>query len=165
MIKTSEGDLAIVLACLEGRIGSNPKIVRVYPSIKGKLDDIIPIFLPYGAKPDMYYEGIYENQRYFTLIYEIAQKDSRSDLVSFSIVNSRNQENNKLIIKELISKLKMENLFSLEVLSDSLPAILEGVQNESTIKFERLIFDIQKFLELNNLKSTKNVRKVKGALV
>lgn len=161
----SEGGLSIVLACLEGKIGSNPKIVRIYPSIRGKIDDLIPIFLPFGARPDMYYEGIYENQRYFTLIYEIEQKESRSDLVSISLVNNKSLENNKQIIKELISKMKTDNQFSLELLSDNLPMILEGIENESTIKIGNLFFDIQKFLEINNLKSTKNVRKVKGALI
>lgn len=156
-----------MLAGLEGKIGSNPSLLRCYPqSIHYTYEQLLKLSLPFGAEPDKTY--IFENgqESIISYIFEIPHEDSRPDLYSLAFIVEPDTllDTFELIIKELIFRLKLNNLLNLEYLQENLPNIMTAINKQSKIKIANTYFDVGFFIEKQQLKTKKNKRIEQGGI-
>lgn len=152
--------LVSIVSGLEGRVGSNPKILSIFPNtLEASEETIIQKSLPHGATPDKFYEDTIGSNKILVYIFEIQNEDSRNDLASIGLVLDKDViiENLKPIIVQLIEWLKSENYLTYEIIQENLPKIIEGINNKSIIVIKNQVFNVRCDAELE-----KKSRKVKG---
>ena len=66
------------------------------------------------------------------------------------------------IIKRLVKRLNSENLLTLEIIQESLPKIIDGLNKESKIKIGNMIFDVKSILNEEKLELKEKSRKTRG---
>ena len=121
--------LVSIISGLEGRVGSNPKIIKIYPDNLDVTEEyILERSLPHGALPDQFFEDKLDSRKILVYTFEI-QKDGRNDLASIGLVLDKDViiANLQPIIKRLVNRLNSENLLTLEIIQESLPKIIEGL--------------------------------------
>jgi hypothetical protein len=156
--------LVSIICGLEGRVGSNPKIIKIYPdNLDATEEYILERSLPHGALPDQFFEDKLDSRKILVYTFEI-QKDGRNDLASIGLVLDKDViiANLQPIIKRLIKRLDSENLLTLEIIQDSLPKIIEGLNKESKIKIGNLIFDVKSILTEEKIELKEKSRKTRG---
>ncbi len=156
--------LVSIICGLEGRVGSNPKIIKIYPdNLDATEEYILEKSLPHGALPDQFFEDKLDSRKILVYTFEI-QKDGRNDLASIGLVLDKDViiENLQPIIKRLVNRLNSENLLTLEIIQESLPKIIEGLNKESKIKICNMIFDVKSILNEEKLELKEKSRKARG---
>ena len=99
--------LVSIICGLEGRVGSNPKIIKIYPdNLDATEEYILEISLPHGALPDQFFEDKLDSRKILVYTFEI-QKDGRNDLASIGLVLDKDViiANLQPIIKRLVKRL------------------------------------------------------------
>ena len=156
--------LVSIICGLEGRVGSNPKIIKIYPDNLGVTEEfILERSLPHGALPDQFFEDKLDSRKILVYTFEI-QKDGRNDLASIGLVLDKDViiANLQPIIKRLVKRLNSENLLTLEIIQESLPKIIEGLNKESKIKIGNMIFDVKSILSEEKIELKEKSRKTRG---
>ena len=156
--------LVSIICGLEGRVGSNPKIIKIYPdNLDATEEYILERSLPHGALPDQFFEDKLDSRKILVYTFEI-QKDGRNDLASIGLVLDKDViiANLQPIIKRLVKRLNSENLLTLEIIQDSLPKIIEGLNKESKIKIGNMIFDVKSILSEEKIELKEKSRKARG---
>ena len=156
--------LVSIISGLEGRIGSNPKIIIIYPdNLDATEEYILERSLPHGALPDQFFEDKLDSRKILVYTFEI-QKDGRNDLASIGLVLDKDViiANLQPIIKRLVKRLNSENLLTLEIIQESLPKIIEGLNKESKIKIGNMIFDVKSILNEEKIELKEKSRKARG---
>ncbi len=143
--------LVSIISGLEGRVGSNPKVLSIFPNtLDAKEETIIQKSLPHGATPNEFYEDILGSNKILVYTFEIPNAECRNDLASIGFVLDKNiiAENLRPIIIQLIKWLKLNNLLTYEVIQENLPKIIEGINNKSIIVIGNNVFKIGCDVEL-----------------
>lgn len=156
--------LVSIICGLEGRVGSNPKIIKIYPdNLDATEEYILEKSLPHGALPDQFFEDKLDSRKILVYTFEI-QKDGRNDLASIGLVLDKDViiANLQPIIKRLIKRLNEENLLTLEIFKESLPKIIDGLNKESKIKIGNMIFDVKSILNEEKIELKEKSRKARG---
>ncbi|MHA1476272.1 MAG: hypothetical protein ACTSQ5_13935 [Promethearchaeota archaeon] len=156
--------LVSIICGLEGRVGSNPKIIKIYPDNLDVTEEyILERSLPHGALPDQFFEDKLDSRKILVYTFEI-QKDGRNDLASIGLVLDKDViiANLQPIIKRLVKRLNSENLLTLEIIQESLPKIIEGLNKESKIKIGNMIFDVKSILNEEKIELKEKSRKARG---
>ena len=156
--------LVSIICGLEGRVGSNPKIITIYPdNLDATEEYILERSLPHGALPDQFFEDKLDSRKILVYTFEI-QKDGRNDLASIGLVLDKDViiANLQPIIKRLVNRLNSENLLTLEIIQESLPKIIEGLNKESKIKIGNMIFDVKSILNEEKIELKEKSRKARG---
>lgn len=156
--------LVSIICGLEGRVGSNPKIIKIYPdNLDATEEYILERSLPHGALPDQFFEDKLDSRKILVYTFEI-QKDGRNDLASIGLVLDKDViiANLQPIIKRLVKRLNSENLLTLEIIQESLPKIIEGLNKESKIKIGNMIFDVKSILNEEKIELKEKSRKARG---
>jgi len=156
--------LVSIICGLEGRVGSNPKIIKIYPDNLDVTEEyILERSLPHGALPDQFFEDKLDSRKILVYTFEI-QKDGRNDLASIGLVLDKDViiANLQPIIKRLVNRLNSENLLTLEIIQESLPKIIEGLNKESKIKIGNMIFDVKSILNEEKIELKEKSRKARG---
>jgi len=156
--------LVSIISGLEGRVGSNPKIIKIYPDNLDVTEEyILERSLPHGALPDQFFEDKLDSRKILVYTFEI-EKDSRNDLASIGLVLDKDViiENLQPIIKRLVNRLNSENLLTYEIFQESLPKIIDGLNKESKIKIGNMIFDVKSILNEEKLELKEKSRKARG---
>ena len=156
--------LVSIISGLEGRVGSNPKIIKIYPDNLDVTEEyILERSLPHGALPDQFFEDKLDSRKILVYTFEI-QKDGRNDLASIGLVLDKDViiANLQPIIKRLVNRLNSENLLTLEIIQESLPKIIEGLNKESKIKIGNMIFDVKSILNEEKIELKEKSRKSRG---
>ena len=156
--------LVSIICGLEGRVGSNPKIIKIYPdNLDATEEYILERSLPHGALPDQFFEDKLDSRKILVYTFEI-QKDGRNDLASIGLVLDKDViiANLQPIIKRLVKRLNSENLLTLEIIQENLPKIIEGLNKESKIKIGNLIFDVKSILNEEKIELKEKSRKARG---
>ena len=152
--------LVSIVSGLEGQVGSNPKVLSIYPNTLDVIEEkIIQKSLPQGATPDKFYEDNLVGYKILVYAFEIPNEDGRNDLVSLGLVLDKDViiENLKPIIVQLIEWLKSENFLTYEIIQENLPKIIDGINNKSIIVIKNQVFNVRCDAELEE-----KSRKVKG---
>jgi len=152
--------LVSIVSGLEGQVGSNPKVISIYPNTLDVIEEkIIQKSLPQGATPDKFYEDNLVGYKILVYTFEIPNEDSRNDLASIGLVLDKDViiENLKPIIVQLIEWLKSENFLTYEIIQEHLPKIIDGINNKSIIVIKNQVFNVRCDAELEE-----KSRKVKG---
>ena len=156
--------LVSIICGLEGRVGSNPKIIKIYPdNLDATEEYILERSLPHGALPDQFFEDKLDSRKILVYTFEI-QKDGRNDLASIGLVLDKDViiANLQPIIKRLVKRLNSENLLTLEIIQENLPKIIEGLNKESKIKIGNIIFDVKSILNEEKIELKEKSRKARG---
>ncbi len=156
--------LVSIICGLEGRVGSNPKIIKIYPDNLDVTEEyILERSLPHGALPDQFFEDKLDSRKILVYTFEI-EKDGRNDLASIGLVLDKDViiENLQPIIKRLVNRLNSENLLTYEIFQESLPKIIDGLNKESKIKIGNMIFDVKSILNEEKLELKEKSRKARG---
>lgn len=156
--------LVSIISGLEGRVGSNPKIIKIYPDNLDVTEEfILEKSLPHGAMPDQFFEDKLDSRKILVYTFEI-EKDGRNDLASIGLVLDKDViiENLQPIIKRLVNRLNSENLLTYEIFQESLPKIIDGLNKESKIKIGNMIFDVKSILNEEKLELKEKSRKARG---
>ena len=143
--------LVSIISGLEGRIGSNPKVLSIFPdTLDSKNETIIQKSLPHGAAPDEFYEDTLGSNKILAYTFEIPNAECRNDLVSIGFVLDKNiiVENLRPIIKHMIRWMKLNNLLTYEVIQENLPKIIDGINNKSIIVIGNNVFNVSCDTEL-----------------
>ena len=143
--------LVSIVSGLQGHVGSNPKVLSIYPNtLKSNEETIIQKSLPNGATPDKFYEDNLGSNKILVYTFEIPNAESRNDLASIGLVLDKDViiENLKPVIKQMIGWLKFNNLLTYEIIQDNLPKIIDGINNKSIIVIGNKIFNIGCSVEL-----------------
>ena len=157
--------LVSIISGLEGRVGSNPKIIKIYPDNLDVTEEfILERSLPHGALPDQFFEDKLDSRNILVYTFQIHQEDGRNDLASIGLVLDKDViiANLQPIIKRLVKRLESENLLTLDIIQDSLPKIIELLNKESKIKIGNMIFDVKSILNEENLELKEKSRKARG---
>ena len=156
--------LVSIICGLEGRVGSNPKIIKIYPdNLDATEEYILERSLPHGALPDQFFEDKLDSRKILVYTFEI-QKDGRNDLASIGLVLDKDViiANLQPIIKRLVKRLNSENLLTLEIIQESLPKIIDGLNKESKIKIGNMMFDVKSILNEEKIELKEKSRKARG---
>ncbi|MHA1718982.1 MAG: hypothetical protein ACTSWX_06960 [Promethearchaeota archaeon] len=156
--------LVSIISGLEGRVGSNPKIIKIYPdNLDATEEFILEKSLPHGALPDQFFQDKLDSRNILVYTFEI-EKDGRNDLASIGLVLDKDViiENLQPIIKCLINRLNSENLLTYEIFQESLPKIIDGLNKKSKIKIGKMIFDVNSILNEEKLELKQKTRKARG---
>ena len=156
--------LVSIISGLEGRVGSNPKIIKIYPDNLDVTEEfILEKSLPHGAMPDQFFEDKLDSRKILVYTFEI-EKDGRNDLASIGLVLDKDViiENLQPIIKRLVNRLNSENLLTYEIFQESLPKIIDGLNKESKIKIGNMVFDVKSILNEEKLELKEKSRKARG---
>jgi len=155
-----------IISSLEGKRGSNPKVESIFPRNKTFKDDLLKVSLPFGASPGEFFINEIEKSKIISYIFEIEREGDRNDLasISFSLISTTITKNLKQVIQELINHLKTHNLLNIETFNQNLSKIVEGLNKESKIKIEKMVFDVGYFIKDKKLKLKLN-RKKRGGLL
>ena len=143
--------LVSIISGLEGRVGSNPKVLSIFPNtLDAKEETIIQKSLPHGATPNEFYEDTLGYSKILVYTFEIHQEDGRNDLCSIGFVLDKNviAKNLRPIIIKLIVWLKLNNLLTYEVIQENLPKIIDGINNKSIIVIGNDVFNVNCNVEL-----------------
>ena len=143
--------LVSIVSGLEGRVGSNPKVLSIYPNtLEVSEKTIISKSLPNGATPDKFYEDSIGSSIILVYTFEIPNAEIRNDLVSIGFVLDKDViiENLKKVITQMIGWLKYNNLLTYEIIQDNLPKIIDGINNKSIIAIGNKVFNIGCSVEL-----------------
>ena len=138
--------LVSIMSGLEGRVGSNPKVLSIFPNTLNVSEEtIIQKSLPNGAIPDNFYEDTIGSNQILVYTFEIPNEDSRNDLASIGLVLDKDViiENLRPIIVQLIDWLKSENFLTYEIIQEHLPKIIEGINNKSIIVIKNQVFNVR----------------------
>lgn len=154
-----------IIASLEGIRGSNPKIEGFFPKIKSMDDDLLKVSLPFGTNPGEFSLGLWDNNKILSYVFEIIRENDRNDLasISFSLVKNSIPEALKDVIQELITRLESHGLLKIDILNANLSKIVKGLNNESKIKIDQMVFDVGYYIRTKKLK-LKIERKVRGGI-
>ena len=156
--------LVSIISGLEGRVGSNPKIIKIYPDNLDTTEEfILEKSLPHGAMPDQFFEDKLDSRKILVYTFEI-EKDGRNDLASIGLVLDKDVivENLQPVIKRLVNRLNSENLLTYEIFQESLPKIIDGLNKESKIEIGNMIFDVKSILNEEKLELKEKSRILKG---
>ena len=137
--------LASIISGLEGRVGSNPKILSIFPNTLDVSEElIIQKSLPLGATPNEIYEDTLGSNKILVYTFEIPNEENRNDLASIGFVFNQNViiENLKSIIEQLIKWLRSNDLLKYALIQENLPAIIDGINNKSKIVINDMVFDL-----------------------
>jgi len=143
--------LVSIMSGLEGRVGSNPKVLSIFPNTLNVSEEtIIQKSLPNGAIPDNFYKDTIGSNQILVYTFEIPNEDSRNDLASIGLVLDKDViiENLRPIIVQLIDWLKSENFLTYEIIQEHLPKIIEGINNKSIIVIKNQVFNVRCDAEL-----------------
>ena len=143
--------LVSIVSGLEGRVGSNPKILSIFPNtLDASEETIIQKSLPQGANPDEFYEDTLGSNKILVYTFEIPNEEGRNDLASIGLVLDDNIiiKNLEPIIKNLIDWLKSNNLLTYEIIQENLPKIIDGINNKSIIVINNTVFNVNCDVEL-----------------
>ena len=143
--------LVSIVSGLQGQVGSNPKVLSVYPNTLNANDEtIIQKSLPHGATPDKFYEDTLGSNKILVYTFEIPNVECRNDLASIGLVLDKDViiENLKKVILQMIGWLKFNNLLTYEIIQDNLPKIIDGINNKSIIGINNKVFNVGCNVEL-----------------
>ena len=157
--------LVSIISGLEGRVGSNPKIIKIYPdNLDATEEYILERSLPHGALPDQFFEDKLDSRNILMLLPPLKYEDGRNDLCSIGLVLDKDViiANLQPIIKRLVKRLDEENLLTLEVFQESLPKIIDGLNKESKIKIGGMLFDVKSILTEEKIELKEKTRKARG---
>ncbi len=152
--------LVSIMSGLEGRVGSNPKVLSIFPNTLDVSEEtIIQKSLPNGATPDKFYEDTIGSNKILVYTFEIPNEETRNDLASIGLVLDKDViiENLRPIIVQLIDWLRAENFLTYEIIQEHLPKIIDGINNKSIIVIKNQVFNVRCDAELEE-----KSRKVKG---
>ncbi|MHA1718980.1 MAG: hypothetical protein ACTSWX_06970 [Promethearchaeota archaeon] len=137
--------LASIISGLEGRVGSNPKILSIFPNTLDVSEElIIQKSLPLGATPNEIYEDTLGSNKILVYTFEIPNNENRNDLASIGFVVEQNViiKNLQSVIAKLIKWLESNDLLNFEIIQENLPNILDGINNKSKIIINDIVFDL-----------------------
>jgi len=137
--------LASIISGLEGRVGSNPKILSIFPNTLDVSEElIIQKLLPLGATPNEIYEDTLGSNKILVYTFEIPNNENRNDLASIGFVVEQNViiKNLQSVIAKLIKWLESNDLLKIEIIQENLPNILDGINNKSKIIINDIVFDL-----------------------
>lgn len=157
-----------MLSSLEGRIGSNPKLIRYYPELPNvNTNKLLSKSLPIGAESGHFYEDSLEGEPILTYIFEVENENSRADLISLSFAIDKDTivDDLKVIIHALILGLQIQKLLSYQIIADYLPQILEGLNNQSKITIGTYTFDLPSIIHAKHMQLRVQNRKIKGGIL
>ena len=163
-----------MISGLEGKVGSNPRVVRIYPEdIEFTQDELITKSLPEGCKPgDLIVDEI-KGRKIFVIVFEIEKATDRNDLASLSFLLEKDvvEKDFEILTSELIDFLKKRDLLYINYLEEQLPAILSGFNETKKIKFKNLEtnedyeFDVSTIIKEKKLKLKTKARKTRGGFL
>jgi len=149
---------------LEGCVGSNPMLLKIYPPTQDYTEEaIIAKALPHGAQPYQFYMDTMDSRKLLIYTFEIAQ-EGRNDLGSIGFVVGKDTiiENLQTLIKDLVEDMQANGLLTFAILQEYLPQIIEGLNKQSKIKFGKVKFDVASALKKQNIALQLDSRKVRG---
>lgn len=163
-----------MISGLEGKVGSNPRVVRIYPEdIEFTQDELITKSLPEGCKPgDLIVDEI-KGRKIFVIVFEIEKATDRNDLASLSFLLEKDvvEKDFEILTSELIDFLKKRDLLYINYLEEQLPAILSGFNETKKIKFKNLEtnedyeFDVPTIIKKKKLQLKTKARKTRGGFL
>jgi len=143
--------LVSIVSGLEGRVGSNPKVLSIFPNtLDASEETIIQKSLPHGATPDKFYEDTIGSNKILVYTFEIPNEESRNDLASIGLILDKDViiENLRPIIVQLIEWLKSENFLTYKIIQEHLPKIIDGINNKGIIVIKNQVFNVRCDAEL-----------------
>ena len=99
------------------------------------------------------------------VIYKIKNSDSRDDLLSISIVLGKKDkiDTYKLVLKEVIDKMRDNFLLTEEILKENIRTIYQGVYNEKDITIDFLTIKLSKIYTEAKLIYESKKPKIRGS--
>lgn len=163
-----------IISSLEGMVGSNPKLERVFPeeSYKPeKRDGLLAKSLPFGCSPGKFFEDKYDGDRVLVYIFEAKVQGVRSNLVSlgFTLGKTAIVDELKVVIGEMMKLLDAHNLQTIPFLTENLPKIQKALNRQIKTNFKdqdgkKIEFNLPGILKEYNLRLKKEDRKVRGGI-
>ncbi|UYP48257.1 hypothetical protein NEF87_004542 [Candidatus Lokiarchaeum ossiferum] len=158
-----------IITSLGGYSGSNPKILKVFPSSPDLLnEDVLEICLPTGAVPNEFFLKEYQKTKILIYTFEIEKEEERNDLgsISFGIGSEVEVNNLKSMILLIFNFLRRNNILSFLILENAMPEMIDALNNEGKIQFtDSYCMDIKRELKANNIKLEKVSRKRRGGMI
>lgn len=155
-------------------VGSAPRIERIFPkNSKYSKKELILKSLPFGIQPGEFILDSIDWMKMVAYVFHIPAEKGRNVISSlgFTITNQVNVEDFKKIIIELITFLKHQDLLTISCIKENLKEIYSSLNKSSEIKIfnpknrKSFIFDLPASLHKNDLKISKNTRKIRGGFL
>jgi hypothetical protein len=154
----------LMVSGLEGCVGSNPMLLKIYPPTQDYTEEaIIAKALPHGAQPYQFYMDTMDSRKLLIYTFEIRQ-EGRNDLGSIGLVVGKDtiMKNLQTLIKELVNDMQTNGVLTFDILQEYLPQIIDGLNNQCKIKFGKVKFDVASMLKKQNIALQLDSRKVRG---
>ncbi len=171
--------ISTTISTLEGRVGSNPELIKVFPpsvlDIQDQMEkektynELLNKSLPNGANPYEFFEDKFLTNRILVYTFEIFQEDGRNDLASigFSIDKDMVVDDLKIIITDIIQFMRDSKILSMELVKENLQNIMKSLNKRSKLKIKangkKFVLDIASILKEKNI-TLENPRFAKGML-
>ncbi len=157
----------IIVCELKGSENSNPTILDSYPlDVEDQISmKILPKFLPFGSRAGDYLINRSGKNTILSYIFKIKNSDSRDDLLSISIVLGKKDkiDTYKLVLKEVIDKMRDNFLLTEEILKENIRTIYQGVYNEKDITIDFLTIKLSKIYTEAKLIYESKKPKIRGS--